>query len=287
MHLEMEIKKIWYMLLTNFWTQALFVVGIVMELIGIAIGAGSYFFLTKIFQGTTTIMEKYNMDAVSFIIVGLALSSMLSQSFIGFYNSLAVSYFDRSLERILISPTSIYTLFFSQILSAHLFGVVRTVLYLAIGVVFFGLNINLKIESIVLAILFILLGIAATTSLGMLLSLFFFYTRAGKSGANPFIMFAHTFADTFSGATFPVEVLAKYAPWLYPISVFLPQTHAISAVRLVLAGRCVSDPAILISVLYLITFTIIMVPIGYFLVSKGIDRIRKEGYAISESIVVY
>jgi|GEM_PF-2216766 ABC-2 type transport system permease protein len=287
MSLETEVKKIWYMILTNFWTQALFVVGIVMELIGITIGAGSYFFLTKVFQGTATVMEKYNTDVVSFIIIGLALNSMLSQSFIGFYNSLAVSYFNRSLERILISPTSVYTLFFSQMVSAYLFGLVRAILYLVIGALFFGLNINLSVMSVMLAVLVFLLGLVATNGLGMLLSLFFFYTHKGKGAANPIIMFAHTFADTFSGATFPVEILAKYAPWLYPISIFLPQTHTISIIRIILAGQGLSNPSTLVSVFYLIVFSLVVVPIGYFVVNSGIDRVRKEGYAVTGGVVVY
>ncbi|MGB9760135.1 MAG: ABC transporter permease [Thermoproteota archaeon] len=287
MSLETEVKKIWYMILTNFWTQALFVVGILMELIGITIGAGSYFFLTKVFQGTATIMEKYNTDVVSFIIIGLALNSMLSQSFIGFYNSLAVSYFNRSLERVLISPTSIYTLFFSQMISAYLFGSVRAILYLVIGALFFGLNISLRITNVVLAALIFLLGLVATNGLGMLLSSFFFYTHKGKGAANPIIMLAHTFADTFSGATFPVEILAKYASWLYPISIFLPQTHTISIVRVVLAGQGLSNPSVLVSVFYLIVFSVVIIPVGYLIISRGIDRIRKDGYAVTGGVVVY
>ena len=283
--LKTGLKKIWYMLRTNFWIQYLFMIGIIMELVEIAIGAGSYFFLTKVFpQGTTAVMTEYDTDVVSYIIIGIALNSMLSQGLIGFYNSLVTSYFDRSLERVLISPTSIYSLLFSNMISGQLYGVTYTMLYLVVGVLFFG--ISLGTGNVVLAILLLLLGVIATTGLGMLFSLFFLYTAWGKGRPNPVIMFAREFASTFSGAIFPVKVLIGYAPWLYPICAFLPQTHALSAVRMVLGGAGLLAPSIMPDIIYLAVFALITVPVGYFLINRGLDRVRKQGYAL-EGVWVY
>lgn len=275
--LEMELRKIWYMMIANFWVRFLFALGIIMELVNITIAAGSYFFLTKVFEGTTAVMGRYGTDVVSYIIVGVALNSMLRQSLTGMYASLVTSYFGRSLERVSISPTSIYTLLFSNMISGYLNRVVHAVLYLAVGVLVF--SISLGSGNAALAVLVLILGLVATVGLGMLLSQVFFYTSTGKGGPNPILMFASTFATTFSGATFPVEVLLGFAPWLFPISTFLPQTHALSAIRMILAGASIFDNAVITDITYLIIFAAVTIPIGSYLTTKGLDRVRREGYA--------
>jgi ABC-type polysaccharide/polyol phosphate export permease len=148
-----------------------------------------------------------------------------------------------------------------------------------VGILIFG--INLGRGNVILVILVLVLGTVATLGFGMLLSQIFFYTSTGKGGANPILMFAHTFSNTFSGAIFPVEVLRDFAPWLYPISILLPQTHALSAARMILKGVSPSDPSVAADIIYLIVFAVIMIPVGYYLIRRGMDRIRKEGYAPS------
>jgi len=274
--LEIELRKIWYMILSNFRVRMLFATGIAMELVNIAIAAASYFFFTKVFQGTTAVMGKYGTDIVSYIILGIALNSMLMRSLTGFYSSLVMSYFNRSLERVSLSPTSIYTLLFSDTVSGHVYGVIHAVLYLVVGVLIFG--VDLGAGNAALAVLVLLLGVVATQGLGMLFSLVFFYTATGKGGPNPILMFTHTFANTFSGATFPVEVLIAFAPWLFPISAFLPQTHALSAVRMILKGASILSPPVIIDLTYLAVFAAVAIPIGYYVIKKGLDRVRKEAY---------
>lgn len=272
--LEMELKKIWYMMLSNFRVRFLFAFGIVMELINVAIGAGSYFFLTKVFQGTTEVMGKYGTDVVSYIILGIALNSMLMQSLTGIFSSLVESYYDRSLERISLSPTSIYTLLFTNMVTGYASRALNSILYIIIGLLIFGMNFGRG--NTVLAILVLLLGLAATVGLGMLLCLLFFYTATGKGGPSPIIMFATTFANTFSGATFPIEVIIAFAPWLFLISAILPQTHALSAIRLILNGSSLYD--VLGDIAYLVVFSVITIPIGAYLIKRGLDKVRREGY---------
>jgi len=275
--LEMELKKIWYMMLSNFRVRFLFAFGIVMELINVAVGAGSYFFLTRVFPpGTADVMSKYGTDVVSYIILGIALNSMLMQSLTGIFSSLVESYYDRSLERISLSPTNIYTLILTNMMSGYFNRALNTILYLVIGLAIFGMNLGSGNGA--LALLVLILGLAATVGLGMLLCLVFFYTATGKGGPSPILMFAYTFTNAFSGATFPIEVIIEFAPWLFLISAFLPQTHAISAIRMILNGSSLFDASVFADIAYLIVFSAITIPIGYYLIRRGLDKVRREGY---------
>jgi ABC-type multidrug transport system permease subunit len=152
-------------------------------------------------------------------------------------------------------------------------------MYLVVGVLIFG--INLGQGDIVSVILVLMLGLIATIGLGMLLSQVFFYTATGKGGPHPILMFANTFANTFSGVAFPIEVLRDFAPWLYPISILPPQTHALLAIGMILKGAGLLDHSVITNIVYLAVFAMVTMPVGHYLMRKGLDRIRKEGYAPS------
>jgi ABC-type polysaccharide/polyol phosphate export permease len=127
-----------------------------------------------------------------------------------------------------------------------------------------------------LALLIIVLGAISAIAMGMFLAQVFFYTYTGKGSSGQVVIFVNTFVNVFTGATFPVEVLQSWLRW---ISSALPQTHAIRGVRLVLSGRPISDPVVLGDLLFLIAFSFIMIPLGIWLMRKGLDRMRREGYS--------
>ena len=283
-YLGAGLKKLWYMMLTTAWSQLLFAYGAVLQLVEIVFGIASYFFLTKIFQGTSAVMESYGTDVVSFIVLGLAMNSILRHSLTGVYHALNHAYATRALERVLMSPTSVYMLVFSQMASGYIRAGFVSTLYLFAGVLFFGVSLGRGDAASVFAAL--ALGTVATLGLGMLLSALFFYTSVGKVDPATILILATAVSNTFTGAVFPVEVLRYYAPWLYPFSLFLPQTHAIFAARMALNGVSLADPAVAPSVAYLIAVAAVTIPIGYRVIRRGLDRIRREGYTPSVAVMV-
>jgi hypothetical protein len=46
-----------------------------------------------------------------------------------------------------------------------------------------------------------------------------------------------------------------------------------------MAGRPLTDPMVLGDVTFLIGFCLIMIPIGLWLMRKGLERMRREGYS--------
>jgi ABC-type polysaccharide/polyol phosphate export permease len=96
-------------------------------------------------------------------------------------------------------------------------------------------------------------------------------------------MFVHTFVNAFTGATFPVEVLPGWLGW---VSALLPQTHAIRSARLTLAGHPWTDSTVLGDIAYLVGFCLLVLPIGVWLIRRGLEKIRQEGYAPQTSVMI-
>jgi ABC-2 type transport system permease protein len=280
--LTLELKKIRYMVLADFRVQMLFRFGLVLQIINIAIGAGSYYFLTTVFQGQSEVMERYGTDVVSYILLGMTINPVLMTSFTGIFRALVRSYNNRALERIMMTPTSIYTLFFGQMTGGYITSILSSALTLLVGITLFGVRLG-KGDPLP-ALLSLLLGAISTVALGMLLAQIFFYTNTGKGGGGPVMMFVHTFVNAFTGATFPVEVLPTWLGW---VSVLLPQTHAIRSARLTLAGHPWTDSTVLGDLSYLIGFCLLVLPVGVWLIRRGLEKIRQEGYAPQTSVMFF
>jgi ABC-2 type transport system permease protein len=270
----LELRKIRHMILADFRVQMLFRLGILLQVINITIAATSYYFLSQLFRGQSAIMERYGTDVVSYILLGLTLTPVLMTSLTGFMAALQSTYLSRTLERIMMTPTSVYSLFFSYIGNSYISSIISAALYLAVGIVIF--HLNLGSGNLLVALLILILGAVSTIAMGMLLAQVFFYTYTGKGSSGPVVVFVNTFVNVFTGATFPVEVLPGWLRW---ISSVLPQTHAVRAIRLVLAGRSLTDSVVSLDVLFLIAFSLVMLPVGIWLMERGLNRMRKEGYS--------
>jgi ABC-2 type transport system permease protein len=272
--LAMELRKLRYMIIADFRVQMLFRLGLFIQLVNITIGATSYYFLSTLFRGQSALMERYGTDVVSYILLGLTMTPVLMTSLTGFVTALESTYLTRTLERIMMTPTSVYSLFFSRMANSYIASVVSSSLYLLVGVVIFHLRPGPG--NPLLALFVLLLGAVSTLALGMLLAQIFFYTYTGKGSSGPVVVFVQLFVNAFTGATFPIEVLP---PWLRWISVALPQTHALRAARLVLAGHPVSDALVAGDILFLFGFGLVGLPVGVLLMRKGLDKMRREGYS--------
>jgi hypothetical protein len=53
-----------------------------------------------------------------------------------------------------------------------------------------------------------------------------------------------------------------------------------------LNGVSLADPAVAPSVAYLIAIAAVTIPVGYRVIRRGLDRIRREGYTPSVAVMV-
>ncbi len=262
------------MILADFRVQMLFRLGIFIQLISIAIAAAGYYFITTLFRGESAIMGRYGTNVVSYILLGLTMNPVLVTSLTGIYSALESTYLTRALERIMMAPTSVYTLFFSRMSSGYFSSLITSALYLLVGIAIFRMHVGSG--NPLGGLLILVLGVFSTIALGLLLAQIFFYTHTGKGSSASVILFVQTVVNLFAGAAFPVEIL----PWpLRWISFGLPQTHAIRGARLILAGHALTDQQVLADMLYRVGFSVIVMPVGVLLMRRGLDRLRREGYS--------
>jgi len=269
------VKKLHYLMWANFRLSFFFSFGLVMQFFNILMGACSYFFLTQLFpQGGSEALSPYDTNAVSYIIAGMALSPMLALSASGLYSSLVNSYYNRTLERIAMSRTSVFALFLSEMLSSFLASALTAFLYLLFGALLF--HVDIGGQNVLLALCVFAAGIAATMGIGMILTALFFWTSSGKAGANPFLLFFARLFSTFDGGTFPVEVLP--GP-LRTFSEIIPQTHTLRAVRLLLVGETLASSIVSKDIASIALIAAVALPLGCAVLRRGMGKVKRDGYA--------
>lgn len=276
--LPQEGRKLLLMMVAHWRGRLALGVGALAPVSAIVFGISSYYFLTKVFRGSDAVLARYGGDVMGFIVTGLAMSQLLKHALLSPFMTLVAAYNGRNLQRVLMGPTSAYVYLGSHIAAGFAHEALLAAGYLLAGAIVFGLGPPAwpgRLASAVAALLILALGTVATLGLGMLATLLFFRTRLGKTGGGVLPAVLLTFSNTFTGVLFPVEVLPG---WLQALSWALPQTHAIVAVRLVLAGGGAEGAAVVRHAVLLTLFVLVLLPVGRLAMDRGFDRLRHEGY---------
>ncbi|OPY57984.1 MAG: ABC-2 type transporter [Pelotomaculum sp. PtaU1.Bin035] len=119
------------------------------------------------------------------------------------------------------------------------------------------------------ALLVLSLSIISFAVPGLLAACFVLVYHRG----NPVNWVLNSISWLLSGTLYPVSVLPG---WLQNISVFLPLTHSLQAIRLTfLQGASIKDVAC--NLLALMVFSAVMLPAAVILFYIAIKKIRQEG----------
>lgn len=144
-------------------------------------------------------------------------------------------------------------------------GVVTVVVAVALGVRF-------ATDQLLLALVVLALGVAATHAIGVIAA----SVRLLSKRADP-ILIAYTMASTvFSGLVFPVQVLPEV---LQSVSWLIPHTYVVDALRQLLldGGDAGSRVSVRGAVLALVIFAVVAYALGLFLFSKSLHYARRRG----------
>ena len=94
---------------------------------------------------------------------------------------------------------------------------------------------------------------------------------------DPLTFFFTVFAEFFSGIMFPLKMLEKY-PLLKAISLAIPYTHGIDALRRILIlGETLASPSVWRSTLVLLGFSALFIPLSMLSFKWGYNRVRQLG----------
>ena len=217
--------------------------------------------------GVIPAIDAYGGDYISYILVGSIgwgfMWSILSQTSESLRSEMELG----TLESLLLTPTSIYTMTIAYTLFGSFFGLLSILGLLLIGFALFGINV-LATASIFTLIIFIL-SIIMMTGFGMILGgLTIWIKNIGETA--PFIQ---SIAMFFCGVYFPISLLPES---LQGVAKFVPFYHFIEGLRLSLVpGTPTSE--LINSVLTLTALSIIFVLIGAYALHRGIKKAKKDG----------
>ena len=230
-----------------------------------------FYFLGKTFSGVMSpYLENYGGDYFAYVLIGLSVSSFVSVGLETLASEIRAAQVEGTLEALLSTPTSIYTVLLGNSIWSFLEAFGGTVFLLTIGVIFLGLHISAM--QILAALLVLVLTLAAFLAVGMLSASFIMIFKQG----NPIGMIFGTSSYFLGGIIFPVEVLPK--PFQY-MADFLPITYAVKALRELLLAQ-MQFGAITPLLFKLILFIALLSPISIFFFRYAVNRSKINGSLI-------
>jgi ABC-2 type transport system permease protein len=243
----------------------------VLQVFGIFFSVASFYFLSRLF-GSTLVpqLEQYGGDYFSFVLIGLAFSGFLGLSLSSFASSIRDGQTTGTLEIMLLSPTRLSSILFSSSLWPYLQTTVNVVVYLIVGALVFGFNVNQA--NILTAIVVLILSIASFSGIGILSAAIVLVIKKG----DPIAWIFGGVSSLLAGVIYPVSVLPD---WLTPLSRIIPLTYALDAMRLAML-KGYSLYQVRFDVLVLVGFTLVLTPLAFLTFRSALKRAKMEGSLI-------
>ena len=215
-------------------------------------------------------LERYGGTYFPYALIGIAVSSFVSVGLNSLSREIRTAQIQGTLESLLSTPTSIFTILIGNSLWNFLSALAGSVIMLSAGVVFLKLRIGP--EQIFTAMLILILTFIAFLAVGMLSATFIMIFKQGDPITFVFGMSSYF----FGGVLFPVEVLPKS---FQIVSTILPITHAIKALReILLATVGFNDITPLLARLTI--FIVAVGPVSMLSFRYAIHRAKKDGSLI-------
>jgi ABC-2 type transport system permease protein len=239
-----------------------------MQFIGIFFSTALTFFVSELIGSSiSNKLAGYGGDYFSFVIVGIALTDYLSVSLEQFSDEIRTAQLEGTLETLLVTPTSVYTILFSSSLYNFFLTSLRVMVYILLGLLLFGLKLHLT--SILALVVLIILTIGSFAGIGLISAAFILVLKRGS----PISLLVMTVSGLLGGVFYPVDILPA---WLVPVAQLLPITHALEAMRQILLNGA-SFAFISEKVLILVLFSAILIPMGLAAFGYGLKIAKREG----------
>ncbi len=251
---------------TRLWIR--FKVSFIFSFIAMFVTIAIFYFI-NVFVGEVPEYENY----FTFVLIGLAINQYMQTTLSIYLRTMHSMYWSNWLELILTSPMRLKTFFSGVMTWTYLYATMNVAFYFIIGIFVFGAEFTFPATSWIVIPILILL-IISLSGIGLISASMFMLVNA-KGDIEPIGWGIATLSGLVAGVYFPPKYLP--AP-VQLISKILPQTYAIDAIRRVLLnGEGLSSPSIQLTIVYLIVFSIILLPLGMFMFNLGIRKAEKDG----------
>lgn len=208
-------------------------------------------------------------DYYTFVVIGVLGALILSGGLQDFILELDESIQQGRLEMLLVEPVP-WTLLPFGMAQWPIF--IRTMNALIMVGLSLLLGAHFAVGGIPRVIPVLLLGLSASLAIGMMAA----SVKILSKRADPIMTIYTIGSSVLSGVFFPIDVLPKF---LRDVSVLIPQTHVLSALRksLMPAGAGVTGPSFGKAMVALILFNVVLYPISFWLLSRSLNYGRKMG----------
>jgi ABC-2 type transport system permease protein len=238
-------------------------------------GSAAVFYLMGQFvsRGVAGHVEQYGLEYGSYIITGVMFSMLMQTTLRGYHEASLDGYWKMEFDIYLQYPGGVSAYLFGSVLAKYILAVATTIIYFAVGVWIFG--IPLVVKNLPALVLLIGLAIVSLTGLGLVGGSTFSLLNFKAPGSNPVELILTFLVTILAGIYFPPTILPA---WLQRVAEWLPQTHALRSLRLVLSGRAgLLDTAVVNDMTYLLCFAAVTLPIGIVLFALGMRKALRDG----------
>ena len=255
-----ELEKIYYFMKRDMISFSTYKTNMAILVLTAVFGALSFAYLGS--NATMqSVLQSYKMSFTTYILIGLAFSSYLTQSLTLVQKTIN----PWALEEVLVSPTGLTTFIVGSSIWGFIWSTGVVLIYLAIGVFIFGVALSINILG---TIIVVALGISAFIGFSMIGAGILIVTKQG----DPVTALITIATSLFGNVLFPPQILP---PVLQAISYVLPQYYFFYCIRLMLTGWTI--PMILPNLEILALMCAIIVPLGYAIYALCLKTARKNG----------
>lgn len=262
------LNKAFAFIKKDFLITVSYKIAFVLQLVSILVMVALFYYVGKFVEkGANPLLNPYGGNYFAFILIGAAFADYVGISINAFSSSIRDGQLTGTLEIMVLSPTRLSTILLCSSLWSYLFTTFRIVVYLSLGILFFGLN--LSAANIQAAITLFLLSISCFASLGMIVAAF---TMAIKKG-EAILALLGSIGFLLSGLLFPVEALPEF---LLNMSKFIPMTYSLRGIRLaLLQGYSLQN--LRHEILSLAAFSLVFLPLGLAAFGYAVKKAKVSG----------
>lgn len=227
-----------------------------------------FFFLSRLVdKAAMPALQTYGGDYFSFILFGLALSWYHNEAQQSFAANLRGEQMLGTLEALTATGTPTPFILAGFSLFDFFLVTLQVGVLIIVGIVFMGVKVVWA--NFLLALLILILSLLAFLGFGFLSAAFVLVFKRG----DPLGWMVKNLSALLGGVYYPVEVLPA---WLQKLSAFLPLTHAVRAVRLVLL-KGVTLYEVRHELLILTLFAVVLLPGSLICFRFALKKVAVEG----------
>jgi ABC-2 type transport system permease protein len=267
------LRRIWAFIVRDWRLQLSYRMQFFLRILSILIIVTTFFFISKIFTGSTDPRFAQWRDPLPAWLTGLAVLNYFMTGFSSLANAIRQEQVQGTLESVLMTPIGVPTVIVASSAWDFVQATLFSSLYLLFGWLFFDVHYR---GSFLLALLFLVLTTVVLSCLGILSASFAMVFKRG----DPFGVFLGTGSALFSGVFFPTQLINQYAgAGVATISRVLPPTYGLDGIRRVLIEgqgfAQVREPFLM-----LLIFLGVLLPLSLWVFNRAVRRAKREGSLI-------